>query len=34
MALQYNYLPVVKTPIVEESAASRYDREYLHMGKK
>lgn len=34
MALQYNYLPVVKTPIVEESAASRYDRDYLHMGKK
>lgn len=34
MALQYNYLPVVKTPIVEEDAASRYDRDYLHMGTK
>lgn len=34
MALQYNYLRQVKTPIVEETAASRYDRDYLHMGNK
>jgi len=33
MALQYNYLPVVKTPIAEEGVAGRFDRDYEEMGE-
>lgn len=32
MALQYNYLPVVKTPIDEEGVDGRFDRDYESMG--